>query len=752
MSRWFFALIFLLVFSSSVFAEGITGWTSLSYDTLKFYEDGDMVLKGKLFDRNFNLNLNKSITPAISYQFYLRGNYQDASQDSEGTLIKRYGRTFEPSFDIFLKNPIYDISAGYRRLEQWRTAHLVNESRQTSESYYTRLNIMPYDLPTLSLQYDKRNDFDHLSGDEKKLDNENTRYSAKSSFRQVYKNLSFNYDIDFSRNVNKSPIGAISESTGDVFNALYNIGYTAPLREGVVLSASYYGNYIRNKNVYFAKELGEFPFEKRLPFRGLYAKGTDSTNRNVNTLTDKPSLIDNDINTPTDINISNTDANKFHNIGTQISGIDKPVNRIRIYVNKDVTGDTKLSQPSNWEVYYSTNNLLWNKETGTISVNIVEDTVNNRHYYEITIPQKRLISFYKVINLETSSISDVYVTEIELTGPGVITQIGKNKDVSDAFNQTLNASADLKITDRLSLNVLYSVNRTDENPVAIMDSIEGIFRSLYSQTLKRDEGVLTNTSRTYGAALNWLTHRLLTTNLRAFRAEAFDNQDKSDFSVNSYSIHFGSTPIPAIDTGLLLMKTDNFSFGEKLTTNYSALLHFGARVYKDFIRMGNDFGYGRSKDHINETKSSSKNIRGTFDFLFTKDLTASMTYNIDWAKSEDSSSKTRGTSANITYRPGRFINLTGTFSISQDNEKNESISEGLFISWLPLPVIRISLQYTHKETDPGSKMDDTFDTNIGWYITKFLNLQLTYNFLKADATDKTSEGHKFGFRLNANFW
>ena len=164
---FFFAMLFALccslLCSSSASAEGLSAWLNVNYLHTEQLEDGTRVSSSNNTFQNYYLRLDKSITPALSYQAYFRTGLTDSrSTDAHGNITDAYQRSIEPALDVSLRNPMYGLTAGYRRLEFWTTAHLKEESRQTTEFYYSRFDMTPYQLPSLSLQFDRQNTFDHL--------------------------------------------------------------------------------------------------------------------------------------------------------------------------------------------------------------------------------------------------------------------------------------------------------------------------------------------------------------------------------------------------------------------------------------------------------------------------------------------------------------------------------------------------------------------------------------------------------------
>jgi len=772
------ALCSFLFYCSSAFAEeGLSGWLNLNYSNTEQFEDGKKTGTSDSLFQNYYLRLDKSITPALSYQVYFRTSLTNShSTDSQGNTTTTYQRVIEPALDISLRNPMYGLSAGYRRQEQWSTAHIIENSRRTNEFYYSRFDITPYKLPSLSLQFDRQSNYDHLSP--RSTDNTSTTYTGTSAYSLQYKDLKFTSNIAYTHNINEMPTSVTSKSKNDSFNGSYYFNYNKSFWSGKVnVSSGYQGNYVWNKNEQFITQTGSVAFE-RTPSLGLYGSGTQ-LQQTADTLVSTITLSDNIYNTPATtsagtINIGQN-GNKFHNIGIQLFSSEKPVDTLIIYVqnaNKNITSDTILTNPNNWKVYRSDFNLpfTWTEITiQTVTLSLFVDPVNNpdnniyRYEIKFSAPQNHL--YFRAINMDNASVSDVLVTEIEAFGTDVIPQSGKLADESTFFTQGVNLNASLRPINNLTFSFNYFINRADQSPKSVLDSIGGIFANMFSKsTTEAEEKLRSNISRNYGASSTWLAHRLLTTTLRFQRSEAFDNRNETDISSNTYSLTFSSSPLPTLETNLSWIKSYSYSFDEKQSQNDLYLLSIGSKLYKD-VNMITDLGYTQSKTYpvslqpsaadgtqpaaTSATESSTRYIRGTLDARLTPKLSGNLTYGFSWTSGSTSSSSQEGGVA-LTYRPGQFINFSGTFKIS-DADGNTSTTEEFLVDWLPLRVIRLNLNYQHSSTEPESVTTDSLGGYAIWYITKFLDVQLTSTYTRS-INEKKTENYSFGGNLTCKFW
>ncbi len=574
------ALIAIVAFNSTALAEGLSGWANLNRNTTRQFEDGKKTSDSDIFNRNFYFSFDKSVTPLLSYRLYLRTTLTDShSTDSLGKMTSVYQRTVEPSIDFFLHNPMYNFDAGYRCQEQWSTAHLRDESRKTTDYYYSRLNITPYEFPSLMLQFDRQKAYDYVSP--RKVENTTDRYSANSGYKFLYRDLDLSYNLYYTRTTTDTPLSSTFKSVNDNFSGMYNIGYTKSFKEGrYMASAVYQGNYARNK----------------------------------------------------------------------------------------------------------------------------------------------------IVTTTTEKITDV----------------------SASFNQGLNFNVNVKPLSKLNFSLTSMVNRTDTNPISPWDSIGAFGGDIFTKSVKNQKTTMRSTvTKTYGIASTWVAHRLLSTTAQAQRSETYDNRKETDSASKIYSLTFSSAPLPTLNTNLSFTRSDNFNFGVKQSTNDSALLNIGSRLYRD-VNMITDIGFAQSTTHTTNTQSSTRYIKGSLDATLTPKLFGTLNYGFTNTSTGSTTTNTQEGGTVITYRPGRFVNVSGTFRIS-DADGNKSTTEGFLVDWLPLPVIRLNLNYQHSSTEPESATTDSLGGYAIWYITKFIDVQLTSTYTR-NANEKKTETYSLGGNLNCRFW
>ena len=731
-------IILMLMVRATAFSEGISGWVNLVGNSSESFEDGKKISATEMYNKNLYLKLDKSITPMLFYQMNLRTNLSDTDvTDSDGITEKTSMRRLEPALDLTLRNLMYDVSVGLRRQEEWSSESLTDETRETSEFYYTRFNLSPVSLPSLSPNIDRQKDYDYPPSRETDLTKDS--YSIGSSYDLPSSDMKFTYNLNFAHSEDKTPLSTTYKTINDNFNGNYALGYNGHFwGEKARYALGYQGNYSRNENQQFLTQTGSFA-NMRTTIETL--KSTDSTPETDPLLiTSQSQLLHNGeyLNDATGIKLNSL----YQNIGILI--IMKEVDTLYIYYKNNGQANQVT-----WRVYWSSNNVGWNFINET-TVSPALDTAKDAYRYKISLPATSAI-YFKAVNMNTVPQvggSDVEITEIEAWGTDEVLDT-HTVATSSSFNQGLNITASVKPQARLSFAFNYSLDRADQNPVSIGSSMWGIVSNILTDSVSGNEDDFrSNIGRNYGLTALWLTHPLLTTTMRYQRNENFDNTGDTDSDSNTYNISFNYIPLPTLDTTLSLIRSDRYDFNEKDSTNNSVMLSIGSRLYRD-VNMITDMGYTRSESYTTGSNVSSYSISGTLDALITRKLSGTMNYSYNETLSDDTTSTSKEAMTTLNYQPGKLINFSGNFSIA-DSQGDITTSEGLLMDWLPLPALRFNVGYRHTDSEPGPVISDTISGYGIWYLTKFADVRFSYSYTKQVEYIKT-ENYNFNTNLNCRF-
>ncbi|MBI4843219.1 MAG: hypothetical protein HY809_02700 [Nitrospirae bacterium] len=736
------ALLFLILFiggSSAVFAD-LNGNASIDYTS--FQEDrGDASITQNDTQKRLNFYFTKPITSLLSYQLTLRAEISDSdSSDSQGADYTSLKEVYEPGIDFSLKNVMYEFDSGFHhRDELYSNSGQAYDNKRITDFFYSRFAVSPLNLPTFSAELSRIKESDNIM-----LDRQNSIYFLRSSYELPSPELDFRANLNYSHAEEENPGKILYKNVSDAYSGDYQLSDSRIFLSGkIILNGSYRGNFSSADSTSYSSDTGYVLFE-RTKLGGLHAKGT-ALNPDVDSLPSETALADDNYILSTSINLSISGSDEYHNIGIWVPS-DDSVEKLYIYVNKDVTGDFSLKSISNWKVYKSDFNLAgtWLPVTiSSVSVSLF-DLANTIYRYEIEFSAPHNARYFKAVNMDVSDISNVAVTEIEAYGSELIPDSGILTSSSNALGQRLDFLSVFQPLSKFRFSFNYSIDKSDQNPSSVFSSITSLFTSIFSKSRSEEDQSDSSSTINKGLALNanWLTHKFLTTNFRFQRNESYDNAFKTDRAATTYELSFNSSPIETLNASFSMVRGDSYQFEVKESTYDSAILSLGTRLYRD-LNMVTDIGYSRS-DSVSGGDSTSRYISGSIDSVFTDKLEGSLSYNINWKSSGESEVQSKSSSAKITYRPGRFVNLSCDFNYSS-NDAGSAMSEIITAEWRPVPVLQLNANYQHSSTSSASITKDVFSGNGTWHIKKFLHAQLSFLYEKEG--ESTEQNVSTGMRL-----
>ena len=734
--------ITILLMSSLAFSEGLNGWISITDNANETYQNGDRTHSTDSFRRNVGLGFKKSITSLVSYDFNLNSSLMDTtSTNSAGVISKSYSRNIEPELNLYLRNNIYDVTAGYRVLDQWSTAHYTNASRLTTELYYASFEVMPNQLPSFSFDIDRQEKYDHLAT--MATNSINDSYRVASSYRLPSKAIGLGYNISLTRDEQRNPLNRINKTTSVNFTNNYNIGYRDSLWGGKVnYSAGYQGNYARKRGKRYVTLPGSI-VEERTANNGFNVQNTDQQVK----MNSNSALTDGNLTTSANIDLS---ADTYNHIGIQVL-FGESVDRLYIYVDGDLDPEINLELATKWEIYKSN----FNQDNGWTQVAITSvstetyDALNSKWRYVIEFLTEQEAFYFKAINLATSSgtVPTISVTEIEAHGTVVVGDTNISKTVSKVFSQGLGFNAGFRPNSKLDFNANYSLSRSDQRPETITDSVSGFLGNMFGKSFD-NQRTTSSVSKSYSASARWIATPQLFSTFNISRNESFDNLGTTDSSGQTYQAAVNYSPIPTLNGNLSAIRNELFSFGTKTQVKDSFYLSLGTKLYKD-LNMITDGVLTKTLNVQNNSESETRTITGTIDAAVTKKLNGSANYGFSTTTSGDTTSKTTNASTSVTYRAGKFISFSGDYNYIESGG-NETVTEGVAVDWLPLPRIKLNAGYRHSVADVESTTSDSIDGYAVWYITRSIDLRVSYAYTQVVAVNN-NETYKLTSNLNCRF-
>jgi hypothetical protein len=728
--------------SASAAFSSLTGNASLSSNVINSFLDGERTSSSTSLQRDLNLRLSRPLTSVISYNFSLRTNLIDSESKDffANQTTNSYQRMLVPELDVILRKNFYNVSTGYRRKEQWSTAHYSNAGRVSTDFNFFRFDVTPRNLPTLSFNADRQKTYDHLEVKENYT--ENDTYRIGSTYNLPSRDLRLGYDIAFSGSENRTPLSATAKTERASFNNNYNIGYTGfLLGRKMNYTAGYQGYYTRSRSTLYNTQTGSI-VEERIANDGFDAQSLSKSEQIGLSGNSNSALIDDNLTASAGVDLNSV----YNHIGIQIL-FGKTVDRIYVYVDKDLSTETTPIDLSKWEAYKSNTNQAnsWTQVIIKSVAAVPYDALNSLYRYEIEFMGQEEAFYFKVINLDTSSVSNVNVTEIEAHGTDEITDLGASTSVSKSFDQGLNLRVGYRPVPKWDFGLKYSINRADENPDSVTDSMSGVVENIFSKSMDSENAVsTTNVTRSYGANAKWLKSGQLNTIMRINRNESFDDTGGVNTNSNSYNFSLNYAPLVEFASTFSALRNETYNFNDKESINDSLVLSADTKLYRN-VNMITDMGYSRSESISSGDVTSTYTIGASLDALVTRKLSGTLDLGYNRSVSDTASSSSEDVSTSFSYQAGRLISFSGNFRFFHSDGYND-ISTGIGSDWLPLPRIRLNLSYQHRDSETASSITDTVSTYGSWYITKFADIRLSYAYTR---TMKTGESENESNNINA---
>ncbi len=711
--------------------------------------------------QNYYFSLNRTINPVFSYRLNLRAYIQDKDL-LEPQNIRTNSRTLsiEPAVDFFLKNPMYNLTLGYRHTEKKSSTNLV-ASNLPADFFYARYNLTLEKYPRLTLMADRK-----AEGGNSGLqttDKTTTTYSASSSYQTGYKGLNLFYYALYRRSDEETPLSALQKRIDEKINGRVILSYGRSfLGNRISVSAQYQGNYLSSSLVQTAQVTGTFVTGPFTPLFGGYAPGT-ALQPGAETLQSDAALTDGNLAGPD--GAIDLGSGQYHNIGISVPSTSV-VDRLFLYVNADLSGDeTNLGCGSgcafNWRIYMAAANVpsaIWTEIPLQRADLKAHDAQNNIYYYELifSAPQSSAtVAYFKAVNMALASpsnplISTLPVTEIEARGSETLVAGVDNVKDTLVVSQGISLGTTVRPLPSLSLNLQYTLNRIDTDPESIAGALSGIFEDLFSRP-GGNPGIQAdiNVFRNYGASASWRAHRLLTVTGRYFINESFDRAGSFDFSSTTYGLGFKSSPLPTLDATLTLTRTESFSFSLPAATNDSAVLSLAARLYEN-VTMQTDIGYTSDLVHATGITSASEYITGQINAVLTPRLNADARYSLRWSGTGGARSASHDTWLNLRYRPGRFLSLTARLRVEGSGAMLK-LTQGLSIDWIPVKTVRAGLIYQRTTDDMTRLNESQLTAYASWKVTKFMEAGVNYTLLNKKDIMNVQNKYTLGLNLNCRF-
>lgn len=715
----------LLVLSSAACSwAAIHGNVNINYFNSHTDVEGQSSSSTQTLLQNYLLDFEGPITPKVGYAGYLRATRVEQSTTMAGVETERFLTTIEPEFQMNLRDPIYNISSGYRRSETWTGADFGNDERESTNFYFVRAGLTPLRLPAITVQYDRLESFDHRSPTELNQVDNALLIDMNYAWQQVRTYYSFNYLTSESL-VSLAPGGPAEETT--TMNHLGRVDYADTYGGGrFPLAVSYQVNSF-DTDISGPSAGGAVPLSRESPG---FALANQPAGPRFTDLTLTASL-------------SVTLDAEGRNIGFQLPSA-AVCDRIVLSLDQLGAGATVT-----WQVFA--------RNLGDSSWSFLGETdvARTGSDYIIDFNNSQNFSFYKVVNATIDLGSRVAGIE------GLRRDAAASGPSSTTLSQSVNFNAGAQVVPEVAVSFNFFIDKLDQEPDNYLSSLGNLFPAIVESSTDRPGGAgsSSNVNRTFGPSLRWTPLAWMSANFNYQRQDSFDSEGVNDIGGNTYSAIFNLAPLDTLDVTLSYVRSEQEVVQQLVgqdsadisTTSDSYLASFTARLLDGLDYVG-DFGYTTTTRQTSgepTLNTDSYFLHGVVNAQWTPKLFSTLSYTLNWTYSGGETTATRLGSLVLSYRPTARLNTSYSVTGSMTGD-SRLLAQSLALDWLILPALHFHTAGTLARTWPEGVLDQTAVAQLVYYVNRYVDLQMGYSFNRSDNLVETTT-HSLNLFFNGRF-
>ena len=653
-------------------------------------ENGDSEIDQ--LDQKYTLNLQQALTPWLSVVFSYR--YSDFSSENGGSDFERSTR--EPLLTLLYNRPTFNARLSF----QDRSNRGSNPSDNLDiESLQAQLRWQPRRGPRFSLQW-----------------RDDTNVADTAVFGRDIGTRRLAFDAIWDRRpwglrYGWSATRLTNDGTGfelDEDRHQLRAHFDRRLWDDKLgLSAS--GWISRSEQRQVAGTGGQ-P-SRPVPIRdGLFRVDTSP---DVGELDDAPGLVDGDTATPAGPNLEIGGANTFRNIGVDL-GMTRPVTRL------EITVDAPSSPGLLWEVYRSSDGLSWSRVSGVIS-----DYDGGLDRYTLRFPEVT-DRFFKAVNVTVNSFSNVAVTEIRaLVDVG---QLSRREGRSTTYRADF--AARWRPHERVRADLLFGVANDQDLArgllsrdldeinysalvrVELTPELEARIGFRFTGVDENREPVLERDERTWSAALDWSPLPTVDGLL------SFSRRDEKDGEI---LIRSADTVRLRARTQLLpdLELTSEIAFSD-VDDPFAGFQQTVWRWRETLIaglteNLSLRASVGQS--HFDSTGITLIEERSHLDLSTTWRATPFLSFNGDWAYSEDDLQDNLTQRYSTFYAPGPKLSASLSYQEIDSSDVRQTTTMGANVNYRIRPRLTPFVNFTHSSfRQAGAATTDNTSLRTGFNL------------------------------------
>lgn len=673
---------------------GLYGQADVSYQKTTTRTDSTKT-KSTTLNQGYTLGLSKELTSTISI-----------TGDAKILITELDGDRQESIYPMFVLNitppAMYNFTVSYNRTE---TAPSEGD-HITNSNFNVSLLIPQTKWPSLSGQYNRSTTRDYLVPHNVDYVYNNLVLSSIYSFTFKDAQTDLNYSLSYYTMEDK--VGLITTEVPTHIGTV-NISrefWDRKIKTGVNFGYSWaeYTNTSQGLPTRFEEE--------RYPLDGLYS---EDTTPGVDALSSTPSLIDNNTQSGTGIDLNGT----YRNIGVKFS-TSQNIHKIYLYIS---TSDTNIQTYVNnnyfkWTVYSSNDGINWS------SIGSVSSTYE-AGFSRITLTfTETTAQYFKIVNTDYPAGSmTINVTEIEAIGyvlsTPTITFSYTTERRFGGFN--LSFTPYKRLSMRYDLTFDHTAQELNNRTTAYLNQGLNMSYTFHPQYLILSTTYSTSSTKTdEDIAIKKLS---------------------TDTGTGSYIVTLSSTPLPTLNTSLSYAYFTTSTAGEVVSKSHNISGNVFMNLYRG-VDVGIGSTYSKTRDIAGNGKTDSIVNYMNINLLPWQDFNVviNSNYIVSNVKTQDTTTHTTTTTltSTMSYTPTRKFYFFASVAVEPVS------SQSIGITWLPTRNIQTDARYGISETSKNMAL------NISWSPIKRLVLHAGYTGTVAE-NDTTTRMDSIFARVSLRF-
>ncbi|QXE85612.1 hypothetical protein KP003_14625 [Geomonas nitrogeniifigens] len=659
--------------------------------------------RSEAFAQRYSLGFDRSIFPSLVLSG--GGLFQDSAQNgtSDGVRTKTEAWSLSPYLELALKNPFVSSGVGYRRREESSKSNGVSSPKQIYDQYSFNVGLRPSQLPTLDATFTKRYIYD-----EKRMAQniETDSYTWGTNFTTKGK-IELNYGGSYSKQqdlllqsqsegLSNNARIATSGETADrrlTYQVSYNIGnQTSTITSKGNSSATLY-----------ISQVGQMQTLVTNPVNPTADLGQLGSFQPLNLVLPQNQL-------PPAITTQNNIGMSFTN-PTDVSTLFIPVtSATQSGTIPRLESLQALENQFSWQVYTSEDGISWSVPAGLV--------VSVQAGHNPADPGSEQVGF--VIKFQQLNLRHIKVVEtpVQLSAAAFPTDINSSSIVASSIVsfRTLQASQGRSASSRSTGGVL------DLNMRARLWDLPAVtydFGAIVSHSQVDQQGVSVSLLVMNGISAFQRFNDVWAGTCRV--SEEFDQPASGPIrNALSYSVSVVASPLPTLNHSLVYSGRAEFMGGSTTTAN-SVYLNNSAQLYTG-VAVNMSGGYSTAT-RANGQVSEGVNITFGLDLVPNRNLTLGLSYldqsgRVTGGGLPDKNSFARTATVNASYRPFETLYVSGSYSLSMENDRDNTTFTNYAVSWSPFRGgdLQFSFAYNEALSSSGNEITRSASPSLTWNI------------------------------------